>query len=117
MRIDKETIPETVLGELGGRIARRRLELGVTQAQAAERAGVGKRTIERIEAGADTQLSTLIRLLGVLDLSEHLDQLVPAPTVSPVEMLKRKSQTKPRKRATSKKTSGPKAPWKWGDEQ
>jgi predicted transcriptional regulator len=114
MRIEKQTTPEAILAELGMRITRRRIELGITQAQTATQAGVGKRTIERIEAGADTQLSTLIRLLAVLDLSEHLEQLIPATTISPMEILKHRPAT--RKRATSRKTSRPKEPWKWGDE-
>ena len=87
----------------------------MTQAKAAEQAGVGKRTIERIEAGGDTQLTTLIRLLRILDLIDHLDQLIPEATTSPMEMLKHPS--KPRKRAKPKQETKPKEPWKWGDEQ
>jgi len=117
MKIERQTVPEAVIAELGVRMARRRIELGMTQAKAAGQAGLGKRTVERIEAGADTQLSTLIRLLSVLDLTEHMDQLVPAVTVSPMEILKRKGQSKPRKRAIPKRPSKPKEPWKWGDEQ
>ncbi|MEA1950863.1 MAG: helix-turn-helix domain-containing protein [Planctomycetota bacterium] len=115
MKIEKQTTPEAVITELGMRMARRRMELGMTQAEVAEQAGVGKRTVERIEAGTDTQLSTLIRLLSVLDLTERLDHLVPEATVSPMEMLKH--QTKPRKRAMPKRAAKPKEPWKWGDEQ
>ncbi|MBT3201574.1 MAG: helix-turn-helix domain-containing protein [Phycisphaerales bacterium] len=114
MRIEKQTTPEAVITELGLRLARRRIELSMTQAQLAAHAGIGKRTIERIESGADTQLSTLIRLLSVLDLSEYLDQLIPEAQVSPMEMLMH--QNKPRKRATSKKANKPKEQWKWGDE-
>ncbi len=115
MKIEKQTTPEAVITELGMRMAQRRVELGMTQAEMAEQAGVGKRTIERIEAGTDTQLSTLIRLLSVLDLTEHLDHLVPEATVSPMKMLEH--QAKPRKRAISKRAAKPKEPWKWGDEQ
>ena len=86
----------------------------MTQADAAEQAGVGKRTIERIEAGADSQLTTIIRLLRILDLSDHLDNLIPESTVSPMEMLNH--QTKPRKRASSKKEKKSSKLWKWGDE-
>ena len=115
MRIKIQTAPEATITELGIRIARRRIELGMTQARAASQAGVGKRTIERIEAGADTQLSTLIRLLYVLDLTERLDQLIPAAVVSPMEMLK--NRRKPRKRARPRKADGPSEPWTWGDER
>ncbi|OHB59892.1 MAG: transcriptional regulator [Planctomycetes bacterium GWF2_42_9] len=115
MKIEKKTSPETILLELGKRIANRRIEQGITQAQSAEQAGVGKRTIERIEAGGDIQLTTLIRLLGVLDLAGNLDQLIPEATPSPMEMLK--NQARPRKRAVTKKPNKLKKPWKWGDEQ
>ena len=104
MKIEKQTSPETIVAELGERLSRRRVELGITQAQAADQAGVGKRTIERIEAGYDTQLTTLIRLLRVLDLADHLDQLIPEATPTPMAMLKH--QAKPRKRATSRPATG-----------
>ena len=115
MKIEMQAAPEAIIEELGMRIAHRRIELNMTQAEAAEQAGVGKRTIERIEAGGDTQLTTLIRLLRVLDLADHLDQLIPEATTSPMEMLKH--QTKPRKRAATKKSNKPQKPWKWGDEE
>ena len=115
MKIEKQTSPETIIMELGKRLSHRRIELGITQARAADQAGVGKRTIERIETGYDTQLTTLIRLLRVLDLADHLDQLIPEVTASPMEILKH--QTKPRKRAGTKKSKTPQKPWKWGDEQ
>ena len=43
MKIEKQSAPEAVIQELGTRIARRRIERGMTQAEAAEQAGVGKR--------------------------------------------------------------------------
>ena len=107
MKIEKHTTPDAVITELGIRIAQQRITLGLTQADAAKQAGIGKRTIERIETGADIQLSTLIRLLRVLELTENLNQLIPAVTESPMERLKR--QIKPRKRVTKKhlKPKGP----------
>jgi transcriptional regulator with XRE-family HTH domain len=115
MKIENQTTPETIIMELGKRIAKLRIEQGITQAQVAERAGVAKRTIERIEAGGDIQLTTLIRLLRVLDLTNHLNLLIPEAMPSPMEMLKH--QAKPRKRAVTKKLNKPKKLWKWGDEQ
>lgn len=116
MKIEIQARPEAVVAELGLRIAHRRIELGITQAQAAAQAGVGKRTIERIEAGGDTQLTTLIRLLRVLDLTDRLDQLIPEAKASPIEMLKQQ-QKQPRKRATARQKTKPSKPWKWGDEE
>jgi DNA-binding XRE family transcriptional regulator len=115
MSIDKQTSPQAVVEELTGRLARYRMESGITQARLAEQAGVSKRTIERIEGGCDTQLATLIRLLQALGLSDRLNQLIPESTVSPMDMLHGK--TTPPKRAKRKKVAQVDKPWKWGDEQ
>ncbi len=52
MLISKSQSDEAVLREIGARMARRRLDFQLTQADLAEQAGVSKRTVERIEAGA-----------------------------------------------------------------
>jgi len=65
MKIEGLLTDEVILEELGGRLARRRLELQLTQEMLAEQAGVSKRTVERAEAGATVQVSTLIRILRV----------------------------------------------------
>jgi len=104
---------ESVLEELGQRLTRRRLDQGLTQAQLANQAGVSKRTVERLEAGASTQLSNLVRILRVLGLQEDLLRLVPETGPSPMALLKLKG--KQRKRAsTRRKQSG--SGWGWGDE-
>lgn len=115
MSITKQTTPQAALKELTARLERFRMESGLTQAQLAAQAGVSKRTIERIENGCDLQITTLVRLLRVLGLADRLDQLIPEQTVSPIDMLKGK--TEPPKRARRTKTTQPKKPWKWGDEQ
>jgi transcriptional regulator with XRE-family HTH domain len=113
MRIEKQLTPEAVLEELGRRLARRRLDYGITQADVAEQAGLGKRTVERIEAGGDTQVSTLIRLLRVLELVDGLERLVPDTGPRPMELLRLKG--KERKRASSKRSVKPGGEWHWGD--
>lgn len=113
MKIDQQLTPEAVLAELGRRLARRRLDLGLTQTDTAERAGVGKRTLERIERGADSQLSTIIRLLGVLELEANLEGLVPEPGPRPMDLLALKG--KERRRASAKRGTKSKGAWHWGD--
>jgi transcriptional regulator with XRE-family HTH domain len=114
MRIQTELSDGTVLDELGGRMARCRLDLQLTQAELAEQAGVSKRTVERIEAGATTQVSTLIRILRVLNLLDGLDQLVPEAGPRPMDILKLKRTE--RKRASSRRKKAPGGEWHWGDE-
>ena len=58
MKISTLLADEAILTEMGARIARRRLDLQLTQAELAEQAGVAKRTLERIEAGASAQMSS-----------------------------------------------------------
>jgi len=114
MKIDGMLTDEAVLGELGGRIAQRRLELQLTQAMLAEQAGVSKRTVERIEAGATTQMSTMIRILRTLELLDRLDGLVPEGGPRPMDMLKLKGAARQRAAGHRKKKSAEK--WQWGDE-
>jgi len=116
MKITKQATDDAVLAELGGRLARIRLGRNLTQAQLANEAGVAKRTVERLEAGAvATQLSGFIRVCRVLDLLERFDTLVPEPVPSPVAQLKLQGRQRRRaSKAKPAKTTGKK--WQWGDE-
>ena len=114
MKIERLLTDETVLTELGRRLARRRIELGLAQAALAEQAGVSKRTVERVEAGATAQTVTLIRILRVLELLDRLEMLVPATGPGPIDLLKLKG--KERKRASRKKINPSGKSWTWDDE-
>jgi transcriptional regulator with XRE-family HTH domain len=115
MHVQETMADDAVLEELGRRLERRRLDLQLTQANLAEQAGVSKRTVERIEAGAAAQTLSLIRILRVLDLLQGLDQLIPKTGPRPMELLKLKK--KERKRASSSRTPDQAgADWAWGDD-
>jgi transcriptional regulator with XRE-family HTH domain len=117
MRITKEATDEAVLRELGGRLARVRLDRNVTQAQVAEQAGVSKRTVERLESGsAGTQLPGFLRVCRALDIIERFDMLVPEPVPSPIEQLKLRGR-KRRRSSPSKDLKPPSAKWEWKDER
>ena len=112
MKIEGLLTDSVILAELGRRLVERRLELALTQAELAEQAGISKRTVERVEAGATTQLSTLIRILRVLELLHGMDALIPEAGPRPMDLLKLKG--KQRKRAPRKKAVV-EEPWDWGD--
>lgn len=117
MDISTETTDAAVLRELGARLRRTRLERNVSQIDLAEEAGVGRVTLQRLEEGRSTSLVNLIRILRALDLSQGLDRLVPQPSPSPIDELRREGRR--RQRASSPRDRGPAeppAPWKWGDE-
>ena len=62
--------------------------------QLAEQAGISKRTLERLDAGAAaTQLSLFLRVLRQLDLLEQLELLLPEPQPSAGAWLARQGRT------------------------
>lgn len=119
MKISSLLTDDAILAEIGERVSRRRLDLQLTQAKLAEQAGIAKRTVERIEAGASAQMSSMIRLFRVLDLLPGVDRILPEAEIRPMDMLKRKGKGKgkQRQRASSGQVSeGPWEPWSWGED-
>ncbi len=115
MKISKLLADEAILIELGARLARRRLDLQLTQAEVAREAGIAKRTLERIEAGASTQMTSLIRVLRVLDALPGLESMIPEAGPRPMDLLHRKGKL--RQRASRRRTAAePETPWSWDDE-
>lgn len=117
MKISKQATDQALLVELGTRLASVRLEKNLTQAQLAEKAGVSKRTVERLEAGSvATQLSSFLRVCRALDVIERFDALVPESAAGPVEQLKLRGRK--RLRASARRPGKPPSrKWRWGDEQ
>jgi transcriptional regulator with XRE-family HTH domain len=116
MKITKQTTDDAVLVELGGRLARIRLERNLTQAQVAEQSGVSKRTIERLETGAvATQLSGFIRVCRVLNLLDRFVTLISEPVPSPVAQLKLRGRQR-RRASTTKAAKSSAKKWQWGNE-
>lgn len=115
MKISGSHTDQAILAEIGARLSRHRLNLGLTQEEAANQAGIAKRTVERIETGASAQTSSLVRLLRALGLLAGIDTLVRESAPSPIELMKLKG--KERQRASSRRPpSGPTRDWSWSDE-
>lgn len=84
---------------LGERIEKYRLLKNITQDALADDAGIGVRTLRRVEAGESGTIDTLLRILNALDLPVELEDLIPDHTIRPIE---RARQTKTeRSRATT----------------
>ena len=115
MKITRQNTIESIRAELIRRLIQKRISLGLTQSNAAEWAGVSERTLRRLEVGEDCQFSTIIRLLTTYGLTDCLDQLIPEPTVSPIELF-RQQQPKTVLRVVTKRKDKDQT-WKWGDEQ
>jgi transcriptional regulator with XRE-family HTH domain len=117
MKIALNFTDEALLKLIGERLARLRLTKNLTQQQLAEQAGLGLRTVQRLELGAAaTQLSGFVRVCRVLGLMERFETLVPEEAASPMAQLK--MQSRKRQRATGKKAAaGTPKKWTWGEPQ
>jgi transcriptional regulator with XRE-family HTH domain len=81
--------PLEILGMLGERVRRIRLQANISQADLAARAHVSDRAVRMLEKGRGSSLITLVRVLKALDALSSLDALVPVPSISPMALLER----------------------------
>jgi transcriptional regulator with XRE-family HTH domain len=115
MKIHAQLTDQSVLEELGARLASTRLSRNLTQASLAEQAGVSKRTVERLESGeVATQLSGFLRVCRGLGLVDHFESLIPEAVASPMEQLKRQGAKRQRASGRKAAANAPKQ-WTWGE--
>ena len=106
---------DAVLEQLGQRLSAHRLARNLTQARLAREAGVSKSTVERLEAGQSSQLSSLVRVLRALELLSGIDALVPELPASPVARWRNRGRERRRaSRETPERSASP--TWHWDDE-
>ena len=108
-----ETPPKLRI-EVGRRLAKLRLARNVTQQMLAREAGIGLRTLRRLEAGQTTSLDTFLRVVIALDLGDGLLTAVPSYDIRPIERVENRGRE--RRRARPKAVSQQSGPWTWGDE-
>jgi transcriptional regulator with XRE-family HTH domain len=80
-----------IMRELGRRL--RALRGDREQQVVAQAAGLTRQTVSRAERGKNPTLLTLVRLLRVYGRIGALDSFIPAPEVSPMELLERRRGT------------------------
>lgn len=117
MQIDEYLTDDSVLKELGERLSHLRLNRNLTQMEVAQKAGITRPTVVRIENGLPTDFVSVIRLFRALDLMSGIESLVPSQSVSPIQMASLEQKQKRRRRARKPIKSQPEERgWKWGDE-
>ena len=108
------TTSYTLQAELGFRLARIRLTRNITQTELAKEAGVGVRTVRRLESGeSSTTLDSFLRIVTALELADDVLNSIPSQNIRPIERVD--SRQSVRKRARSRKVRDSEEPWIWGD--
>lgn len=116
MKLDSKLTNEALLKALGERLAGLRLARNLTQQQLADQAGLGLRTVQRLELGAAaTQLTGFLRVCRVLGLVENLESFIPEPALSPMAQLRQQGRKRQRARAKQTEAAQPRK-WTWGEE-
>lgn len=100
--------------EIGRRLARLRLSRNVTQVALAKSAGIGVRTLRRLEAGQPSTLDTFMRVATALGLDEAILSVLPKGDIRPIERVSRTGRE--RRRASSVPHNEGASSWRWGDE-
>lgn len=98
MRFSLADTDKEVLCKLGRRIAALRLSMNLTQQELALKAGISKRSLERLEQGTgNTNLMAFIAICMALRRVPGFEQLLPEVELTPQQILAHK---KLRKRAS-----------------
>lgn len=103
MRISPSSATGEILREVGERLRRLRLQDNTTVSELAEKAGLGERTIGRAEAGENTSLESLVKLLRALGRLDGLEAMLPEQLVSPIQLAENRVRERQRAYAPRRK--------------
>ena len=104
MAIYSAQTDESALAIFGKRLAAFRVRNNWTQADLAQKAGVGKGTVERIERGESVQVLNLVKVLRVCGALDVFLNIFPDDSPSPMQLLYMgKMKTRRRARTSGKK--------------
>jgi transcriptional regulator with XRE-family HTH domain len=107
---------DAALRTLGQRLAQRRLDRNVTQAQLAERAGVARGVLQRLELGRAVTTVNLVRVLRALDALGELDAAIPELRPSPLQALEHAGRQRKRARGPRDEPRPGQGEFKWGSD-
>ncbi|MCY4470405.1 MAG: helix-turn-helix transcriptional regulator [Thiotrichales bacterium] len=106
--------PRQIELEIGSRLARLRLSRNLTQSMLAEDAGIGVRTLRRVEAGEPSTLDSFLRIALALGLGDAVLGAIPTGRIRPIERVSRTGAERQRARPQPRKDQD--ATWTWGDD-
>jgi len=102
-----------ILLRIGEKIRARRINMQLTQQQAAQNAGVSESSVYNVERGKSVALSTLVAILRSIHSLELLEALTSEDPVSPIAMADALKKNQPKQRVRSKKQSNQNKKSEW----
>lgn len=105
-----------VLKEIGRRISFLRISAQWKQGDLAEKAGISRYALSRLENGAGgMRLESFISVLRSLHILDRLTVVLPEPSLTPIQMLELEKRA--RKMPKRVRSSSVKKVFRWGDEK
>ncbi|HEY3487820.1 MAG TPA: helix-turn-helix transcriptional regulator [Gammaproteobacteria bacterium] len=104
---------DAILAEMGERLRRLRLNANIGQEDLAKATGLSRKTIQNAESGHNCSMDTLVRMLRGLGELEQLDNFMPAPGLSPIQLARLHGKTRRRARGKPGGTPENKGKWQW----
>ena len=108
---------DKVVQLLGKELRRMRLSSNISQAEVAQRAGLDRTTVVKLEAGRAATMLTVVQVLRALDRLDVLDGFHEEPQLTPYQVVEQQEKylAKQRKRASRKQPTivppKPKSTW------
>ena len=115
MNMSDDMNDEALLQEVGRRIAFLRRSSQIKQEELAEKAGISRYALSRLENGAGgIRLESFLSVLRSLNVLNRLSVVLPEPTLTPIQLveLKKKSEGALPKRIRTRRSSSNRV---WGD--
>lgn len=102
LMIKTDITDPAIVRMLGNAIKQMRLRRNMSQDMIAEKSGLDRATISRIENGSTVTVLTLVQILRALDQLAVLDAFVQENEISPLQELKKQLKQKARERSRKK---------------
>ena len=95
---------------ISSRLKKRRIDSRLKVTDLAERVGVSRNTISKLENGGNVSISHLLKTMKVLGILNQIDNFLPEPEISPRDIVKLKKKTNPQRVRDRKST---REEWTW----
>jgi len=110
----QELTSQAILAKLAERVKKYRIDMNLSQAEFAQKAGISLKSITNFESGSDVKFSNFIKILKALEIADNLEILVPDVSKRPSSFLASEKQRQRVRKSGKKEVT---SVFNWGDEK